>query len=67
MTITFNTQAATVTGMAGAAPYYDSTQAGYNTIFQKNTEHGIVEAITNPARRITGTIMSHGTVESHGS
>lgn len=41
MTITFNTQSATVTGVAGAAPYYDSTQAGYNTIFQKNTEHGI--------------------------
>jgi hypothetical protein len=41
MTITFNTQAATVTGMAGGAPYYDASQAGYDTIFQKNTEHGI--------------------------
>ena len=41
MTITFNTQAATVTGMAGGAPYYDPTQPGYDTVFRKNTEHGI--------------------------
>jgi hypothetical protein len=41
MTITFNTQGATVTGVAGAAPYYNPTLAGYDSIFRKNTEHGI--------------------------
>jgi len=39
MTITFNT-AATVSGTS-TDPYYDSRLPGYDTVFQKNFEHGV--------------------------
>ena len=41
MSLTINTDGATVTGNAGDAPFYQSGQPGYDTIFQKEIEHGL--------------------------